>query len=255
MQRRTVVDSHIHILPGLDDGAGSWEEAVEIAKAAMADGTTALIVTPHYNDMRDHTPRDRVYKELNVFRKYLAKARIALDLYPGAEITLHPRVPELLDKGVLTTINDTAYMLVELPFGEEIAKSEKVILKLRKAGIIPILAHPERHREVREQPDWLVRFIESGCLAQVNAGSLTGERGDVVRDFAENLVSRQLVHLLGSDSHNLSQRKPELAKAIEIIRRLVGEQRAAFMVKECPEKVLAGQPLNKILNQQIILQE
>lgn len=242
MQYKTVVDSHIHILPGMDDGAGSWEEAIEMARAVAADGSTALVVTPHYIKSYQST-REKVDKALDVFRGYLVQAGLSLEIYPGAEISLSSEVPELLNKGVLPTINYTSYMLVELPFGEELAKSEKVISKLREAGIKPILAHPERHREVRAQPNWLSRFIEDGGLAQINADSLNGDRGEEVREFAEKLLELRQAHLLGSDAHNLQKRKPGMAKAIEVVRRVAGGRWAAFMAEECPVRVLAGQPL------------
>ncbi|MDA8212386.1 MAG: hypothetical protein M0021_11000 [Clostridia bacterium] len=242
MQLKMMIDFHIHILPGLDDGASYWEETMAMAKAAVADGTTALVAAPHYIGMRYHSSRDKVDRLVQELRGYLAKAKLPLEIYPAAEVQLGPDIPRLLADGVLPTVNDTGYLLVELPFGEELANSEPVIAKLREMGITPILVHPERHREVRENPQWLVDFIREGGLTQINTASLSGDHGEDIQRFADMLVRGHLVHLLGSDSHGVWQRKPGLSKGLAKIHQLAGERWAAFMVAECPFKVLTGRP-------------
>ena len=98
---KPIVDFHIHILPGLDDGAGYWEESMAMAKAAIADGTTTLVVTPHYIDMRYHTTNVKLKKNLKEFKNLLTKANLPLEVYGAAEINLGSYVPELLSKGII----------------------------------------------------------------------------------------------------------------------------------------------------------
>jgi protein-tyrosine phosphatase len=241
-----MIDFHIHILPGLDDGASYWEETMSMAKAAVTDGTTAVVATPHYIGMHYHNTKEKVNRVITQFREFLAKAELPLEVYSASEVQLAPEIPQLLAEGVLPTVNDTNYLLVELPFGEHLANSEPVLAKLREMGLTPILAHPERHREIRENPQWLTTFIHDGGVAQVNTASLNGDHGKDVQGFANQLVQGRLVHLVGSDSHGLLQRKPGLSKGLEKILQLAGEEWADFMVHKCPQQILAGKPVGEL---------
>lgn len=247
MQDKPIIDFHIHILPGLDDGASYWEETMSMARAAATDGTTAFVVTPHYIGMRYHNTKEKVNRKIEEFRGYLVKANLPLQVYPATEVQLNPEIPRLLEEGIISTVNNTNYLLVELPFGEVLANSEPIIAQLREMGIIPIIAHPERHREVRQDPQWLTAFIQDGGLAQVNTASLAGDHGGDVQSFASMLVQKRLVHLLGSDSHGIWQRKPGLSKGIATIRQLAGDEWADFMVHKCPSRILTGKPLDELL--------
>ncbi|WP_460001766.1 tyrosine-protein phosphatase [Paradesulfitobacterium aromaticivorans] len=244
MQKGMLVDFHIHILPGLDDGACYWEESLDMAKAAIAEGTTAMVVSPHYIDMRYHSTKDKVSRKIDEFKGILAQKNLKLKIYQAAEVQLTEEIPRLAATDVIPTINNTNYMLIEFPFTAELGTVQERLDSLTEQGIIPVLVHPERYREVRAHPEWLDRFIGSGALTQVNAGSLLGEHGAEAQEFVQMLVRKHLAHLLGSDSHGVWQRKPGLAKGVAKIRQLAGEEWAMFMTSSCPQLILAGKRIN-----------
>lgn len=90
MQFKPMIDFHIHILPGLDDGASYWEETMSMAKAAVTDGTTAVVTTPHYIGMRYHNTKEKVNRMITQFREFLSKAELPLQVYSASEVQLAP---------------------------------------------------------------------------------------------------------------------------------------------------------------------
>lgn len=239
-----MIDLHAHILPGLDDGAADWEEAVAMARLAVASGTTGMFATPHWlEDEFAHDP-EVVLDVLNELRRRLTEAAIPLTVWPGMEVYLTPSLPQRLREGRLLTLNDRqTHLLVELPLGDWPSYTEQVLFELRLAGVTPVLAHPERSRAVIDDPTRLERVVTQGALVQVNAGSLTGQFGRRVQRCAEEMVKRGLVHFLGSDAHSCGQRNPSLAEAAERLQRLIGMAEAEKITRLNAANLLAGQSI------------
>lgn len=239
-------DCHTHLLPGLDDGASSWEEAVELALTAYRSGTRAIILTPHYLP-GSYEPSPLKIRQLTaelarrlqptvpvvLAGKYAAPVAVtpetvaadALPLYllPGCEAYLDPDLPDLVRRGEILTLGDRGtHLLVELPSGELPRWADDVLFSLALAGITPVLAHPERCAGVRRRPQWLAAAVERGALVQVNGESLTGGYGREVAKAAAELVRKGLVHFLGSDAHSRS-RPPVLAAAAAQVTKLAGQ--------------------------------
>lgn len=218
-----MVDYHVHILPGLDDGAASEAEFLAMAREAKKAGTTRLVATPHFLPGVYATSRELVLAGVAAGRRLLQESGVDLELEPGMEVYLSPEVPGLARQGRLLTLGDRGrWLLVELPFQEIPFYAEQVLFQLMLQGITPVLAHPERSRQVQEDQDWLARLVERGCLVQLNAGSLFGEYGRRVKAAAESLARRGLVHLLGSDAHFSGSRSLDLAAARRRLMQLQG---------------------------------
>ncbi|NPV27278.1 MAG: hypothetical protein HPY81_07535 [Firmicutes bacterium] len=239
-----MIDLHAHILPGLDDGAADWEEAVEMARLAVASGTTGMFATPHWLEDEITPEPAKVQALLNELRRRLAEAAIPLTVWPGMEVYLTPILPRLLREGRLLTLNNQKnHLLVELPLGEWPACAEQTLFELQVAGVTPVLAHPERSRAVIDDPTRLEKVVAQGALVQVNAGSLTGQFGRRVQRCAEEMVKRGLVHFLGSDAHSCGQRGPSLAEAAERLERLLGRVAAEKITRLNAANLLAGQSI------------
>jgi protein-tyrosine phosphatase len=178
-----MIDVHSHILPGLDDGAESMEEALEMARLAVADGIRVMVATPHLFKRKivelDAINEKRVILEhIDTYRDRLAVEGIALEILPGCEVPLTIEALSLLAEDRGLTVNDgKRYILLELPHFSIPPYLEDICFRLQCQGITPIITHPEKHPSIQESPDRLGRLIDQGCLAQLTAGSLTGGFG------------------------------------------------------------------------------
>ena len=227
---------HVHALPGVDDGATTWDESLEMARQAAACGVTHLAVTPHYLPGVYEADASLVRRLTAEFRQRAAEAGISLELLEGSEVFLSLEVPELLRRGVLATLGDRGqHLLVELPAGEYPAWVAEVLFRVRLQGVVPVLAHPERNRVLQQKPDLLGDLVRQGVLVQLEAGSLLGLHGRRAQAVAERWVRRGWVHMLGSDAHGArGLRTPALLR--DALARL-GSRGGPLA---CPREVLAS---------------
>lgn len=244
-----MIDLHVHILPGLDDGPASWEGALEMARLAVADGITTVTATPHLFarrlvEMERLNSAARILATAEELRTRLQEAGITLDVAVGCEAPLCPEMLELLQDGRLLTVNGQGrYLCLEMPDTAIPPATEDICFELLSRGLTPILTHPERHPLFREKPERLVRLLNQGCLAQVTAGSITGDFGWWVSRFTKKLLKAGRVAVVASDAHDSRRRPPKLSRAAATLRRWLGEAQAQALVLDNPRKILAGEPL------------
>jgi protein-tyrosine phosphatase len=225
-----MVDLHSHILPALDDGAQGLQEALEMARVAVADGISDVIATPHMADGVFDNSRARVLAAVPRLQEKLQQAGIALRVHPGAEVHLHEGLLQSLRREqVLTMANGGRYLLLELPVMGMPMCTETVLYELRLARVTPIIAHPERNVVLREQPELLAAWVRQGVLAQLTAGALLGEMGRRAQTVAERMVREGLVQMIASDAHDPQRRRPVLRAALERVAEVASEDvRARF---------------------------
>jgi protein-tyrosine phosphatase len=234
-----MIDLHSHILRGIDDGARSLEDSLEIARAAVADGITLIAGTPH---VRDDWPTDAGVMEYRVaeLNAELAQARIPLEVRTGGELALEwlarLSIDELRRFGLG---GNPRYLLVETPYyGWPLALAD-ILFSLRAQGITPVLAHPERNAEVQSHPDRLDQLVEDGVLVQVTAASLDGRIGKRPQECARRLIEGGMVHMLASDAHHASVREVGLSSAA----KAVGGRLAEWMTYDLPAAIVNDSPL------------
>lgn len=237
-----MIDIHCHILPGLDDGADSLEEAVAMARRAVADGIRCIVATPHVLTGLYHNTREAILLAAAHLQEALQKAEIPLTLLPGAEYRLEPDLPQRLSRGELMTLNDTGrYLLVEFPATLIPDYANPVFYQLLLQGVTPIIAHPERHTGFAREPATLQELVERGALTQLTAGSLTGLIGPAAASVARSFLKHGCAHFIATDAHAATGRAPVLALARKTAVRLVGEERATHLVTGNPHRVLRGE--------------
>ncbi|MBU4234085.1 MAG: hypothetical protein KKD99_04725 [Proteobacteria bacterium] len=243
-----MIDVHSHILPGIDDGARDLEEALEMARLAVADGIRVMVATPHLFkhksvDLDAINEKRVILEHIDIFRDRLAAEGIALEILPGCDVPLSVDALSLLAEDRVLTVNDgKRYLLLELPHFSIPPSLEDICFRLQSRGLTPIITHPERQPLIKERPDRLGRLIDLGCLAQLTAGSLTGGFGRRVAKVSRQLVKKGYIHLLASDTHNTRGRPPMLSKAVSELSKLVGPEQARAMVTLIPEKIIRGEP-------------
>ena len=234
-----MIDIHSHILPGIDDGAKTKEESIEIAKIAVENGITKMIATPHY-DPGDSCFQEKMNAGLEELNEEFLKEGIPLTLYPGAESFLNGETLAHLKEGRIPALNHTSYLLVEFPLQDLPLKIHDLLYQVQMLGYRPVIAHPERYREVQRNLNFVKEWIERGALIQINATSITGVNGSLPRETAKHLLSHDMVHLIGTDTHSPGNRKPGMKKALGILRKWMGEELTEEMMGN-NEKILQGE--------------
>ncbi len=220
-----VVDIHCHLLPGMDDGARSWEESLKMARIASESGINTVVATPHWIQGTVWEPNpDVVRKKVSELNKLLRKNSIPLSVFPGMEIGISENVVELVSSGRVLTLAEGRYVLVEVPFFSLPVGIEEIVYRLVDRGFFPILAHPERSRDIQKNPKRICDLVDNGALIQITAGSLCGCFGDKAKQCALELIELDAVHIVASDAHSSDKRPPILSKAMEMVKRIKGRE-------------------------------
>jgi protein-tyrosine phosphatase len=214
------VDVHSHVVPSGDDGAKTIEEGLDLCRGAAERGTTVLFATPHVWPILPLTPEREGAIRAAHGEMAPAAARFGLDLQLGFELTPTPALlkedPHRYRLGALPAV------LMEVPFHGSLSLSERLAEHIEGAGLLPVIAHPERSEAVLEDPGLAASLHEHGWLLQVNATSILGYHGPEIETSAWLLLDDGLADLVASDGHRRA-RPPELDEAYRAVRDRVGE--------------------------------
>ncbi len=230
-----MIDIHCHILPGIDDGPQTLATSLAMAKVAAGDGIRFLIATPHTDGIT--VSRERVAAAVHDLNRELRQRNLALAVYPGFELPFH-LAAEMA--AAHTLANNGRHVLIEFPPMHLPKGALNTFFTLLAAGLVPVLAHPERNLGVLMNPDVLKEMVENGILLQVTAASVTGEMGPDVQRCAHHLLKQGWVHFLATDSHSPTFREPVLGRALKIVTRLIGHEQARMLVEQNPRQILAA---------------
>jgi protein-tyrosine phosphatase len=214
-----LVDIHNHILPGLDDGAQSMEEAILLAADAVANGVTHIIATPHHLNRNYMNSSLEVKEAAATLYRELSRKNIPVKILPGQEIHLTANILEELDNNLLTLANSGKYILIELPNNHIPSYTLEFFYQIQLKGYIPIIAHPERNSVLRRNKQLLYEFVCKGALIQITASSLIGVNGRSLKKYTNLLIKHNLVHFISSDAHHYLKRPFLLNKANNYIKK------------------------------------
>jgi len=242
-RRSEMIDLHVHILPGLDDGAQSVEEALAMARMALADGVTCLVATPHDNGFAAYDPTQVEALSAEV-QTAIETQGLSVRLVVGSELYGVPDLVMWLRAGQRLTLGYSRYALIEFPLTDLPLYTDQLLFELHIAGFRPIIAHATRNEVFRRDPNRLCQLIEKGALAQLTTNALTSGFGSPVQEAARIFLEHDLVHFLASDAHDTKYRPPVLSEAVARASEIVGCDKAEAMVTTRPEAVLADVPLD-----------
>ena len=236
-----MYDLHAHILPGVDDGAKTPEDTIEMARVAAENGTKTILATPHRKDVNENWSVEHIRGLIYDMNARIQEQSIPLTLELGMENHLDLELPDDILAGRALPMNETRYILIEMPFFGRPNYIEDVLFRIQLQGLTPVLAHPERIEAFQTDSSLLAEFVERGMLSQITAGSVLGYFGSRVRKFTRTLLQRGLVHIIASDTHFANgRRSPKLPSGVEAAAKIVGEQRAKAMVVDTPKTILEG---------------
>ena len=233
-----MIDVHSHILPNIDDGSRSIEETFNLIKEAKEAGFEGIVCTSHYMENYYETNRPEREVWINVIHENLENKNIDMNLYLGNEIYMSDNIIELLEDGKATTMNDTSYVLFELPMNAEPMNLYDMVYEMQQYKIVPILAHPERYSFVQTDPELIYDLIDKGVLMQANYGSIIGQYGKKAQMIVQKFLENNMIHMLGTDVHRQNTIYPKIPEIILELKSLIGEEKVKELTTINPELVI-----------------
>lgn len=213
-----MIDIHSHILNNIDDGSKDIEMSINMLKKAELSGTTDIIATPHFMRGRFEVEYNEVLNRVENLKKISRDNNIDINIYAGQEVYYSRNILEYYSDKMIGTINNTRYMLIELPMLEfDINEVINNIYELQIRGITPIIAHPERYKIFIKKPSMINMLIKEGMLFQLNAGSITGAFGKDVKKTAAKYLENNIYSVIGSDAHRDRGRDTDMREALNIL--------------------------------------
>ncbi|MGN1014982.1 MAG: tyrosine-protein phosphatase [Butyricicoccus sp.] len=241
-----MIDVHAHILPGLDDGAESMEDTLELAELAVESHVDTIVATPHCNQVGrfENYWSEALREQVERVQAELRRQRIPLTLLPGMEIFASGDMGQKMSDGRLIGLNHTRYYLVEFPFDESPDQIGECLEEILTGGKIALIAHPERYFCVQEYPFLVYQWIQMGCRIQVNKGSILGRFGRYVARTADVLLRHELVTCVASDAHSPYMRTTFLEDAADYLAHRFGEGCVYELLEENPARMIQGAPIH-----------
>lgn len=208
--KRQMTDIHMHLIPGVDDGAEDMEMALVMMLRAKEQGISQIIATPHSEAFHFSKADIRIiFQRLTAAaEKICPEVKISLGCEVYCEADIMEQVLELLDSGIYPTMNGTNYVLMEFSQWVYPENTLSCVKALVNAGYKPIIAHMERYKYLRSNMELVDQFRAMGALIQLNAYSLFDEMDDSIRNWARRLVQERKVDFLGTDAHRTYHRPP-----------------------------------------------
>jgi len=244
-----MIDLHSHILPGVDDGCKTVEQAVEMAQIYSMAGFHTVVATPHYLRGTSWCPDPRtILQRVDEVNRAFSEQGIKLHIMAGMEIGMDPAIGEFLSEKKLLTLGGSSYVLIEVPFQQLPLGWDQMLFDVISREYRVILAHPERCEQLMRGPGIFQKLLNIGCLLQIDWGSLLGHHGLKSARLTKELLTNGYVHCLATDSHDLQYRSPKMVKkGIEMLKKVIGEEKTHVLTNENPTHILDSKTLNLAL--------
>ena len=195
------IDIHSHLLPGIDDGARTFEDTIRLTKALQGFGISEFITTPHIIQHVWENTHVQILTNKETTVADLKKNAIAVPFKVAAEYLMDDQFVRLFQSGELLTLKDN-YVLVEMSYINAPIQLYSILFDLQVAGYIPVLAHPERYLFYHNNFNEYVKLKRAGCIFQLNLLSIVGYYGDGITKIAEQLLQKGMYTYVGSDVHH-----------------------------------------------------
>lgn len=238
--RQGFVDIHTHILPAVDDGAQSVEQALKLLHMAFEDGTRAVVLTPHFRGAYRCNTAERLEQAFSTFQQLAAKEIPEMELYLGCEVHYQSDISQLLSAGQVLSMNHSDYALLEFRYTATGAQIVSAVSEVGCHGFVPIVAHAERYDAMRKDVSLVDRLLDQGARIQLNADSVLGKQGFGVKRYCHHLLKTGRAHFIASDTHNTDHRPPLLAECYRKVSQKYGHAYAAQLFYENARAMVAN---------------
>ena len=238
-----VIDLHSHILPGVDDGVATPDEALEMAQMAVDCGVFCMVATPHYN-YYGHTTTEQIRVAFAQLQDGLEYEQIPLQIYLGMENITTSHLPEQLRQGKALTYPGSSWFLVEFLEDQPLGEINDILNRCVQEGFLPVIAHPERYSAVLDDP-WIVKnWIDRGWAVQVNRDSLLGLFGQHRMACADFMMKQGWVTCIASDAHGIDGRNTDWDEAWQVLQQRYPHKLLERCLEINPQKILRGESLD-----------
>lgn len=238
-----MLDIHIHILPGVDDGAQDYNDSIGMAGLALQCGINTIVATPHANQMGrfENLYTSEFSRRFERLEEMLHSNRIRIRILEGQEIMASDDMADKIKEGRLIGLNHTQYYLIEFPFDSSPDWISERLLDVLRLGKIPVIAHVERYYCVQYDPGFVYDWIEMGCLTQMNKGSVFGKFGREAKRATVPLLNYELIHCIASDAHSPVQRTPWMGDIQRFLIENYDQEYAYRLLDANPYRIVMGQ--------------
>lgn len=234
-----MIDIHSHLLYGVDDGAKTIEESIDILRDLERYGYNKIILTPHYiRGSAYNSPRRENVKRLQVLREALKENNINIELYLGNEIYIDDELLDLFKSGTISTLNNTDYALIELPMSGKYDDYKDIFAYLISKGCRVILAHPERYRSFQEDFNKVYELEKIGVLFQSNLDSIIGKYGEAAEKTIRRLLTEKKIAFLATDIHHKKHDYNHWDMAKQEILKYITEEEFKILTEDNPGQLV-----------------
>ena len=234
-----MTDIHNHLLYGIDDGAKSLEESVSVLKDLKEHGYDNVILTPHYIiDSKYNNPKSDNLKRLDELKKALKEEKVDINLYLGNEIYIDNDIYYYLKKGLISSLNNSNYLLIELPMSGEYSEYKEIFGYLIDKGYHVILAHPERYASFQKDFNKVYELEKMGVYFQSNLDSIIGGYGVASEKMVKRLLKEKKVAFLATDIHRKKRDYTKWDKAKKIALKYISEKEYDLLVNKNPSQLV-----------------
>lgn len=217
-----MIDLHSHILPGIDDGARSLDIALEMARQAVDNGVTHMVCTPHMHKGYFDNTYASIESTFKTFEQNVALHKIPITLSFAAEVRVNELIPiwhKQNELPFLGALGNKRILLLEMPHSHLPQGLDLLVKWLLKNNVQPLIAHPERNRELLSEQHKFLWLQRLGCKFQATAGALTGRFGENIQQFATTLLRERAFHVVASDTHDTLRRPNDMKEAFELVSK------------------------------------
>ena len=233
-----LADIHCHLMPYVDDGAYDMDESEALLRTEAEQGVRTICLTPHLREGMFETPDEDIERRYEQMLELVKRENLPIRLYHSREYHYDSLFRSRLDARKLRPMGDGNTLLVEFGHRHEQSEMRSAVQLVLAAGYVPMLAHVERFDPIRTDPDFAAELAANGALLQVNAGSILGREGLRQKLFCKKLLRKELVFAVGSDGHDMHERRVELKACAEYIQKKYGEATAKRLLCNNPLSIL-----------------
>ncbi|MBQ3475388.1 MAG: hypothetical protein IJH20_04395 [Bacilli bacterium] len=234
-----MIDIHNHMIYGVDDGSKSIEESIDILRDLYNNGVSDVILTPHFiPETKYVSPKLNNIVKFKKIKEELKSNNININLYLGNEIYIDKNIYNYIKTNQMCSLNNTEYILVELPMSGEYEDYQDIFYNLIDIGFTVILAHPERYRSVQGDFNKIYELKDQGILFQCNIGSLVGEYGNEAKKVIKRLLKEHLVSFIGTDIHKKKNDYSYINKSINKMKKYISDDELQDILVNNARKII-----------------
>lgn len=227
-----MVDIHCHCIYGIDDGAQTIEESIQIIKEVELAGFTNIVLTPHYYIEAGYVAsKEDIKNRIDKINELLKENRINVKLHIGNEVYMTQEVIDKIKEKEVSTLAESKYILIEFPMHTKVKYAEAAVFRLQELGLKVIIAHPERYSYVQRDIETVENWIDKGCLLQCNYGSIIGQYGKKAKKTIKKLLKKDQVYMLASDCHMPETIYPKIPKVLKKLKKIISNEKIEEITK------------------------